>query len=53
MSNISDLLQIISQKLKNDRDKKLLNELAEVFSQGGSEALDSKIKEILTNIEEE
>jgi hypothetical protein len=49
----SKLFEAINAKLRQQSHSEILNALIDLFIEGGSEAVDAKIKEILSEIEEE
>jgi predicted nucleotidyltransferase len=51
MGRKSELLEIIKAKLRQDKDSELLKTLLNLFAEGGSEIVEGKIKEIVSNIE--
>jgi len=53
MNDFSNLFEMISAKLRGNQNSELLKTLVDSFKKGGSEALEEKIKEILSEIEEE
>jgi len=48
----SKLFETINAKLRQQSHSEILKTLVDVFMDGGSEAVDAKIKEILSEIEE-
>lgn len=53
MGVASKLFEAINAKLRQQSHSEILNALIDLFIEGGSEAVDAKIKEILSEIEEE
>lgn len=49
----SKLFQAVNAKLRQQNHSEILKTLVDVFMEGGSEAVDAKIKEMLSKIEEE
>jgi hypothetical protein len=53
LNNIDNLFEMVALKLSDSKHSELLKTLVTEYLEGGTEAVDAKVKEILSKIEEE
>jgi hypothetical protein len=52
LSDESELLDVISTRLKQREHRNILKNLVDAYSEGGTEGIETKIREMLDKIEE-